>query len=146
MNRLITQTARIRSAKAGFSTLEVMIVLAIIALTVGLVAPRVMDNFGRAKSQVAKIQLNNIRGALQLYYLDVGRYPTEAEGLGVLLHPPPNSSGWNGPYLDKAEDINDPWGRVIYYRSPGQEGAFDLFSYRRECHRGGSREARDLHL
>ena len=142
----MTRAAHVRSTKAGFSTLEVMIVLAIIALIVGLVAPRVMDNFGRAKTQVAKIQLNNIRGALQLYYLDVGRYPTEAEGLVALLQSPPNSFGWNGPYLDKTDDINDPWGRVIYYRSPGQDGAFDLFSYGRDGHPGGSREDSDITL
>lgn len=146
MGKLMKQAVRFRSVKAGFSTLEVMIVLAIIALIAGLVAPRIMDNFGRAKSQVAKIQLNNIRSALQLYYLDVGRYPTEAEGLGALLQPPPSSSGWNGPYLDKTEDIHDPWGRVIYYRSPGQEGAFDLFSYGRDGHPGGSREDSDIAL
>jgi general secretion pathway protein G len=133
-----------RKSNAGISLLEVMVALAIIALVAGLVAPRVMDNFGRAKSTVAETQMHNVKGALQLFYIDVGRYPSEAEGLEALLTQPAGTANWEGPYLDQRGDIQDPWGRVFLYQSPGKEGAFDLSSYGRDGHPGGTREDRDI--
>lgn len=135
-----------RKPTAGMSLLEIMIVLAIIALVLGLAAPRMMENFGRAKSIVAETQMNNVKGALQLFYIDVGRYPSEAEGLEALLRNPSGASDWKGPYIDKRENIEDPWGRVFLYRSPGKEGAFDLYTYGRDGHPGGTREDSDILL
>lgn len=135
-----------RKHNAGISLLEIMVVLAIIALVVGLAAPRVMDNFGRAKSQAAEVQMNGVKGALQLYYIDTGRYPSEAEGLMALIRKPSGTTSWQGPYLDRQEDIQDPWGRVIIYRSPGQEAPFDLSTYGRDGHPGGTKEDRDINL
>ena len=135
-----------RKPNAGISILEIMVVLAIIALVVGLTAPRVMENFGRAKLTVAETQMNNVKGALQLFYIDVGRYPSEAEGLEALLQQPLGASDWKGPYLDRGEDIKDPWGRVFLYRSPGKEGPFDLLTYGRDGHTGGTREDSDIVL
>ena len=135
-----------RKPNAGISLLEIMVVLAIIALVVGLAAPRVMENFGRAKSTVAETQMNNVKGALQLFYIDVGRYPSEAEGLEALLRQPSGTTDWKGPYLDKGEDIEDPWGRVFLYRNPGKEGPFDLSTYGRDGHPGGTREDSDIVL
>ena len=123
-----------------------MVVLAIIALVVGLAAPRVMESFGRAKSQAARIEMHGIKGALQLYYIDVGRYPSEAEGLNALLENGSSAGGWKGPYLDKLEDIEDPWGRIYLYRSPGQDAAFDLYTLGRDGHAGGTSEDRDINL
>lgn len=135
-----------RNTRKGVSLLEIMIVLAIIALVVGLAAPRVIESFGRAKSQAASVQMNGIKGALQLFYVDVGRYPTEAEGLNALLQQPSGAANWKGPYIDAATDITDPWGRVYLYRSPGRERAFDLYSYGRDGHLGGTNEDSDITL
>ena len=104
-------TRSTRNQNAGVSLLEIMVALAIMALIVGLAAPRVIDSFGRGKARAAEIQLSGIKGALQFFYIDVGRYPTEAEGLRALMHEPRGASGWAGPYLDKNTDIQDPWGR-----------------------------------
>ena len=135
-----------RKSNAGITLLEIMVVLAIIALVVGLAAPRIMENFGRAKSQAAEIQMNGVKGALQLFYIDVGRYPSEAESLEALLRQPSGAPGWKGPYLDKSKDIQDPWGRLFLYRSPGKEAPFDLYTYGRDGHPGGTREDNDIYL
>lgn len=131
---------------AGISLLEIMVTLAIIALVVGLAGPRLIENFGRAKSQAADIQMTNIKGALQLFYIDVGRYPTEAEGLEALLAAPSGAVEWSGPYLEKDEDISDPWGRAYLYRFPGQGKAFDLYTLGRDGHPGGTSEDKDIYL
>ncbi|MEX0301157.1 MAG: type II secretion system major pseudopilin GspG [Leisingera sp.] len=135
-----------RKRTSGISLLEIMVVLAIIALVVGLAAPRLMGNFGRAKSMVAEARMENVKGALQLYYIDLGRYPSEAEGLQALLSEPSGSGNWRGPYVDSLEDLDDPWGRQLLYRSPGKEKAFDLFTYGRDGHPGGTSEDEDLFL
>jgi general secretion pathway protein G len=137
---------RVRPRNAGLTLLEVMIVLAIIALVVGLAAPRLMSSFGRAKSQAAQIQLTNIRSALQLYYIDVGRYPSEAEGLGALLTAPSGAGNWQGPYIEDEGGIVDPWTRRYIYRFPGTGKAFDLLSYGRDGKAGGSSEDSDISL
>ncbi len=136
----------IRKTNAGVSLLEIMVVLAIISLMVGLIAPRVVENFGRAKTTIAETQMNNIQGALQLYYIDVGRYPSEAEGLEALLRQPSAVSNWRGPYLSKEDETKDPWGRVYKYRYPGADGNFELLSYGRDGHPGGNKEDSDIEL
>lgn len=138
--------SKLRNPKAGISLLEIMVTLAIIALIVGLAAPRVMDSFGRAKSQAAEVQMNSVKGALQLYYIDTGRYPSEAEGLQALISEPAGTSNWQGPYLDSETDVQDPWGRAYIYRYPGQKRAFDLSTLGRDGHPGGTREDRDINL
>ena len=122
------QRSHNRKTTAGISLLEIMVVLVIIALVAGLAAPRLIENFGRAKSQAAEIQMTNVKGALQLFYIDVGRYPTEAEGLSALLQAPSGLDGWNGPYVDTTEDIKDPWQRTFLYLNPGYDKPFDIFS------------------
>lgn len=141
----MTPTAR-RNRRAGVTLLEMMVVLAIIALVVGLATPRIMGTFGRAKAQAATIQLTNISGALQLFYIDVGRYPTGAEGLGALIAAPSGLDKWRGPYLNSAEDIKDPWGRDILYQVPGQDRPFELYSLGRDGQSGGSNEDSDIRL
>ena len=131
---------------AGVSLLEVLIVLAIIGMIMGLVAPRVLDYFGRAKSQAAAIQMSNIKGALQLMYIDIGRYPSEAEGLNLLISAPNQLQGWNGPYMDNDDGIKDPWGRRFVFRMPGQDKEFDLFTLGRDGQSGGTKEDADIFL
>lgn len=142
----MTHPSASRKRNAGVSLLEIMVVLAIMALVVGLAAPRVMDSFGRAKSIAAETQMNNIKGALQLYYIDVGRYPSEAEGLEALIRQPGGTSNWRGPYVDGVDDIQDPWGRTYLYRFPGRDKPFDLSTLGRDGHAGGTKEDSDIVL
>lgn len=133
-----------RNKNAGVSLLEVMVALAIIALIAGFAAPRILETFGRAKSQAALVQMGNIKSALQLYYLDTGQYPSEAEGLAALISTPVALEGWAGPYLDREDDILDPWRRPYIYKYPGTDGSFDLMSYGRDGMAGGTREDKDI--
>jgi len=135
-----------RNRKSGLTLLEVMVVLAIIALIAGLAAPRLMDSFGRAKARSAAIQMENIKGAVQLFYLDVNRYPSEAEGLSALLAAPNGVEGWIGPYLDAEYDLADPWERPYLYRSPAGEKPFEITTYGRDGRAGGTREDSDISL
>jgi general secretion pathway protein G len=139
-------TRKRRNPQSGVTLLEVMVVLAIIALIAGLAGPRLMDSFGRAKARTAAIEMENLKGAVQLFYLDVGRLPSEAEGLRVLLAQPEGADGWLGPYLDGEENLNDPWEREYLYRSPGSEKAFDILSYGRDGRAGGTSEDSDISL
>jgi general secretion pathway protein G len=135
-----------RSPNAGITLLEIMIVIAIIALIAGLAAPRLMGSFGRAKAQAAELQLTNLKSALRLYYIDVGRYPSEAEGLDALLTAPAGANGWRGPYVEESSGLLDPWSRRFIYRSPGTKGDFDLLTYGRDGKAGGSNEDSDISL
>lgn len=133
-----------RDRRAGVTLLEVLIVMAIMALIVGLAAPRLTDSFGRAKSQAAEIQIANLASALQLFYVDAGRYPSTAEGLDALLRAPQGLNGWRGPYLDAQEDIIDPWGRRYEYGGSTDTIPFELSSLGRDGQRGGTGEDSDI--
>jgi general secretion pathway protein G len=136
----------LRNNEAGLTLLEIMVVLAIIALVAGLATPRLMESFGRAKSRTAALQMENLKGAVQLFYIDVGRYPTEAEGLEALLSAPTSTDGWRGPYLDGPAAINDPWERRYIYSAPGETQPFELLTYGRDGKAGGSNEDSDISL
>jgi general secretion pathway protein G len=143
---MTTSSRQKRDGQSGLTLLEMMIVLAIIALVAGLAGPRLIDNFGRAKSRAAGIQMTNLKSALQLFYIDEGRYPTEAEGLNALLQAPSAATGWDGPYLDGEQTIIDPWQRPYIYRAPGADGPYDLSTYGRDGVAGGTREDSDISL
>jgi general secretion pathway protein G len=116
-----------RSEK-GFSLIELIVVLVILGLLAAVVAPSIYNKLAKGKDQIARIQIKEIEGALQLYLFDLGRYPTSGEGLDSLVRSPGNIDAWKGPYL--AKDVpNDPWGKPYMYRCPGTHGDFDLFSY-----------------
>jgi general secretion pathway protein G len=120
---------RNRALARGFTLIELLVVLAILSLLVGVVAPRVIDYFSRSKTDIARLQIDQLGSALDLYRLDVGRYPTSQEGLGALVAPPSTATNWRGPYLKGTSVPADPWNRAYQYRSPGTEGrAYDLFS------------------
>lgn len=135
-----------RKMNRGVSLLEVVIALALIALVAGLTAPKLIQTFGRAKSNAAKVQMQNVKAALQLFYIDVGRYPTESEGLAALTQAPQGIASWQGPYMDGFEGLTDPWGRVFVYRYPGESGSFELISLGRDGYQGGDGEDRDIQL
>lgn len=127
----------------GFTLLELLVVIVIIGLLAGYVAPRYFSQVGKSEVQVAKAQLDAIEKALDQYRLDTRHLPSTEQGLSVLVARPANEPNWNGPYLKKMAPA-DPWGRPYVYRVPGQKGDFDLFSYGRDGKPGGSGEDADI--
>jgi general secretion pathway protein G len=133
-----------RAAEAGFTLVEMLVVITIIGLIMALVAPRVLNYLAESKVKAAKIQIESFGSALDLYYLDEGRYPTTSEGLAALVQQPEHSPTWNGPYLKGAAVPNDPWGNGYVYRSPGEHGPYDIVSYGADGHEGGTGTASDI--
>jgi general secretion pathway protein G len=129
---------------SGFTLIELLIVMGILALLAALTAPQVLRYLGKARSETAKIQLTAIAGALELYALDNGAYPSPQIGLSALIEQPSGATRWNGPYLKKAEGLIDPWGRPYQYRVPGRSGAFEVFTLGRDNAPGGTGEDADV--
>ncbi|MEN9434871.1 MAG: type secretion system major pseudopilin GspG [Pseudomonadota bacterium] len=131
----------------GFSLIELMIVLVILGLIAGIVGPQAMSYLGRGKSQSAKVQIENISAALDMYKLEVGNYPTSAEGLKALVASPGGAKGWNGPYLKKGGVPLDPWNNEYQYKRPGSNGQpYDLLSYGADNAAGGEGDNTDITL
>jgi general secretion pathway protein G len=128
---------------AGFTLLELLVVVVIIGLLAGFVAPRYFGQVGKSEVNVAKAQLDALEKALDQYRLDTGRYPSAELGLNALIDRPANEPKWNGPYLRKGVPL-DPWGRPYLYRLPGEKGEFDLVSYGKDGQPGGSGENADI--
>jgi general secretion pathway protein G len=126
---LSTRQDRKRDGEDGFTLVEMLVVITIIAMIMALVAPRVLNYLSESKVKAAKIQIESLGSALDLYYLDEGHYPTTSEGLVALVQRPENSSTWNGPYLKGNVVPNDPWGNPYTYRSPGEHGPYDIISF-----------------
>jgi general secretion pathway protein G len=129
---------------SGFTLVELLVVLAILGLLVGLVGPQVMKTLGSSKTKTAHIQIAELSGALDIYRLEVGRYPTTDEGLQALVEKPGDAKNWNGPYLKKSAVPEDPWGYDYNYRSPGEHGSFDLWSLGMDNRDGGEGEDQDI--
>lgn len=127
-NSYRTRLRALRVQNKGFTLIEMLVVLAIIGSIVGLVGPRVLNYLSDSKVKTAKIQMENLGSALDLYYLDAGRYPSNEEGLNALVQRPPSMSSWNGPYLKTKTVPKDPWGHDYLYRVPGQNGPYDVGS------------------
>ena len=133
------------SDEAGFTLLELLVVLVIIGLISGLVGPQVMSLLGKAKSDVAKVQMDNIAGSLNLFNLDIGRYPTNNEGLSALIKKPSNMPQWSGPYVTNDVIPNDPWNRPFMYTQPGTNGKpYQLKSLGADGAIGGQAEDADI--
>lgn len=129
---------------AGFTLVELLVVLAIIGLIAGLVGPQVIKHLGGAKTDTAKLQIEDLSAALDLYYLEVGQYPSGNQGLAALVENPGGLPNWNGPYLKKKKIPKDPWGYDFHYIYPGQQGAYDIFSYGADNAPGGEKENQDI--
>jgi general secretion pathway protein G len=128
---------------SGFTLLELLVVLVILGLLAGLVAPRMFANVSKSEVKVARAQIAALESALENYRLDVGRFPSSEQGLGALERSPGNDPRWAGPYLKKAVPA-DPWGNPYQYKQPGERGDFDLFSLGRDGKPGGTGEDADL--
>lgn len=115
--------------EGGYTLMELLVVLAILGLLTGLATPIVLHYLDKAKVSTAHTEISNISAGLELFKYDVGRYPTTQEGLNALLKAPPGVDDWGGPYLKKQVSISDPWHHPYLYRSPGQHGEFDLYSF-----------------
>jgi len=135
---------RRKKREGGFTLLELLVVLAILGLFAIIATPRVLQYLSGAKSKTAAIQVQQLTGALDLYRLGVGRYPTESEGMMALVERPAGADGWNGPYVQKKEMLVDPWGAPFTYRIPGQHGPYDLFSLGADKQEGGEGENKDV--
>jgi general secretion pathway protein G len=132
-----------RSGEGGFTLVEILVVITIIGLIMALVGPRVLGYLGEAKVKAAKIQIESFSTALDLYYVDLGRYPNGNEGLGALARGD-NTAGWNGPYLRGGVVPNDPWGHSYIYRSPGERAPYEIISLGSDGQEGGSGTAADI--
>lgn len=130
--------------KGGFTLIELLVVLAILGLLAAMVTPQVMKHLGHAKAQTAKVEIKNLGVALDLYHLDVGSYPTQEQGLKALTEKPAGIDSWNGPYLDKKANLNDPWEQPYIYKCPGQHGEYDLMALGADKREGGTGENEDI--
>jgi general secretion pathway protein G len=130
--------------EGGFTLIEILVVITIIALIMSLVGPRVLNYLGESKVKAAKIQIQSLGSSLDLFNLDTGRYPTTAEGLTALVQSPGTIASWNGPYLKGGLVPNDPWGNAYVYRSPGEHGPYDIMSYGSDGQEGGTGTAADI--
>ena len=133
-----------RHGERGFTLVEILVVITIIALIMAVAGPRVLNYLSESKTKAAKIQIESLGSALDLYFLDTGQYPASSEGLGALMQRPGSTMAWNGPYLKGNAVPNDPWGRPYVYRSPGQYGTYDILSYGADGQEGGTGAAADI--
>ena len=142
VQRILGQTPRasMRLSK-GFTLIELLVVLAILTLLAGLVGPRVLGQLGGAKAKTAAVQIADLDKSLELFKLDVGRYPTTQEGLQALVVKPGAVNGWNGPYL-KGGVPSDPWGNPYRYANNG--GAIEIISLGADGAAGGDGENADV--
>jgi len=120
---------RARRSEAGYTLMELLVVLAILGLLATIATPMVLHYLASAKVSTAKVEISNLEAGLDLFKYDTGRYPTTEEGVQALVTAPPGINNWNGPYIKKTTGVKDPWGRPYHYRYPGEHGEYDLYSY-----------------
>lgn len=135
---------RLLRGSAGFTLIEMLVVLVIIGLIMGLVGPRVLTYLTDARVKAAKLQIEAFSSALDLYFLDTGRYPSSSEGLQALVRKSGNVDVWNGPYLKGGQVPQDPWKNEYLYRAPGQNSPFEIISLGADGREGGNGSAADI--
>jgi general secretion pathway protein G len=143
--------ARIIGARAaaardrGMTLIEILVVLVLIGVVLGVVGGNFIGKGEKAKADAAKIEIGQIGQTLDLYKLEVGRYPSTQEGLQALIAAPPGVSNWNGPYWKKTTTPKDPWGNDYRYAAPGQNNApFEISSYGADGREGGDGANKDI--
>ncbi|MCB1858878.1 MAG: type II secretion system major pseudopilin GspG [Gammaproteobacteria bacterium] len=135
-----------RPGTAGFTLIELLVVLVILGLLAGLVGPRVVGYLGRGKTDTAKLQIEQLAAALDLYLLDMGRYPRPDEGIRALLENGSGAANWRGPYLRKDEIPVDPWGNEYHYDLADKGSGYILYSLGADNAEGGEGENADIRL
>lgn len=117
--------------QAGFSLIELLIVLTILGLLMAIATPALLQQLGSAKVKTTRIEMGHISGSMDIFFIDIGRYPTQMEGVRALIESPKSAQrNWAGPYLSgKEEALLDPWGNFYQYKFPGQHGQYDLYSF-----------------
>ena len=135
----MTSSPRSRRQR-GFTILEIVIVFILLAGIMAFVGPKIFEQMGRAKSQEARIQMQHLAGQIEIYKLEVGKYP---ENLQALVKQPPGVDKWNGPYV-KENDLKDAWGNDYRYTVLGTSKPFDLVSLGADGREGGEGENRDI--
>jgi general secretion pathway protein G len=133
-----------RKFTAGFTLLELMVVLLILALIATIAAPQVTKHLRKAKVETAKIQVDALGAAVDSFHIDNGRLPTNEEALKVLVERPDALPSWDGPYIKKRESLIDPWGQPYRYRIPGKTAEYDVYSLGSDKKEGGEGEAKDV--
>lgn len=133
---------KVRGAR-GFTLLELLVVMVIIGLLAGYVAPKYFSQIGKSEIKAARAQIDALEKALDQYRLDTGRYPTTEQGLGALVMRPSDEPKWQGPYL-RRDVPQDPWGKPYQYRNPGEHNEFDLYSLGKDGQPGGTGEGADI--
>lgn len=139
------QNRRTRSFR-GFTLIELLVVLLILGLIAGLAGPQVMNYLGESKAKAAKLQIEEFGSSLDLYKLDMGRYPDGQEGLQALVQAPVGQGAerWRGPYLRKKSVPKDPWGTDYQYAAPGRHGHYDIISFGADGREGGEGDNKDV--
>ena len=133
-----------RSNMSGMTLIEILVVLVLIGIVLGIVGGNFIGKGEKAKADAAKIEISQIGQALDLYKLEIGRYPTSSEGLQALITAPASTANWNGPYWKKSQLPKDPWGNEYRYTSPGQKGAYDILSLGADGKEGGDGTNKDI--
>ena len=128
----------------GYTLTEMLVVIAIIALIAAVLTPQLLGQLSRARAKTAQLQLDTVASAVELFRTDVGRYPTQAEGLNALLQDPGDAEGWTGPYLKDAKIVRDPWNKAITYQLQAEGDRFTVSSLGSDGKAGGVSGARDL--
>jgi general secretion pathway protein G len=141
--RLLSAPSQVRRQHSGFTLIELLVVLAILSLLAGLVGPSVLKQLGGAKTKTARVQIKDLEQSLEMYKLDVGRYPETSEGLEALIQKPGSADGWNGPYLKTALP-KDPWNHAYQYVNPGTRAEIEIFSLGQDAAQGGEGEDTDV--
>jgi len=141
---MIWRSRMARSRSSGFTLLELMVVLLILALLGTVAAPQVIKHLRKAKSETAKIQVDALAAAVDFFNTDVGRYPTQQEGLQALTIAPSDAPHWDGPYVKKSISLTDPWGEAYVYKIPGDHGSFDIYTLGADKMPGGTGDAADV--
>jgi general secretion pathway protein G len=128
---------RRRDPRSGFTLVELLVVLVILGLVMGLVAPRVLGYLSSSRDRTAELQIRSFGSALDLFFLDVGRYPSASEGLAALIQRPGSAARWNGPYLQQGTVPADPWGNPYQYAVDTRGGGYTITSLGADGERGG---------